>query len=418
MKQGIRQYIATALAWAALVALFAAAVMKTGHAPYGLFDDWLGTGAHDGLSPASVRYMFKVQYYFLGCLAAFFLLLLRPLRPPAVVWLIAGVLILVLWLFAPPFLTLTSADETGERWISLYLCFVRFPNPLAVVLGIGCLAAASPFPIKMIRQSLAGAFAFCWIAIPLTRVFWPDFYFEGDVRGMLALFVLVIAVFMAACYMVIPFFWPQFSDFTGFGPTLEDVSPARGKTVREIREGGLEPPAKRFLFGRSDEELVRRWGMIGQALVAVSSTRRRRFATLAIVLLAWPLFVFAVSGGPGGAFRRDVDAMWETTTREDGLVVATPRAMSAAKRVFADEYRFRGLNNIEIAGVLHMERMDPRYTLNRPLQRIDEDTFMLRIGNGEDSMALHLAYNTDGKAVVVWGKDELYPVPVGGASRR
>lgn len=60
-------------------------------------------------------------------------------------------------------------------------------------------------------------------------------------------------------------------------------------------------------------------------------------------LLVWPLAVFLLSAGMGGALDRDIDRMWETKPFRDGMVAATPAAMNAARRVFRSERSLRGL---------------------------------------------------------------------------
>lgn len=43
--------------------------------------------------------------------------------------------------------------------------------------------------------------------------------------------------------------------------------------------------------------------------------------------------MFFLSGGMGGALDRDIDRMWGTRPFRDGMVVSSPAAMNAARRV-------------------------------------------------------------------------------------
>lgn len=115
-----------------------------------------------------------------------------------------------------------------------------------------------------------------------------------------------------------------------------------------------------FLFGHADEELVEKWGKIAQGIAALSRSRKRLTAWVVGILLVWPAAVFFLSGGMGGALDRDIDRMWETRPFRNSMVVSTPAAMNAARRVFKDARALRGMTMEQARTWLKTDRRNAR----------------------------------------------------------
>lgn len=395
-----RQWFASAVIFVALFLLFAATVPEQG--PWrNLFYQWTGLGyLGRALSPGD-----KVRLLVWGCVlaVAFMVYLLSKLETPLVkrtanLW--TGSLILLVWCFIPGLASFFQARVGGIVWPSL-----------APVAGIVFVLAGVRDKWLAWEVGCGLFLLLAWLMMPVWRIFYPDFYFEGHIWTCYMVFALLFVLTAGFYYLVVPVLWSQsaLSDYIE-GPEVDDVSPDRGRTVMQILREPYSGDRRSLLFGDIDEELVRKWGLIGQAIMTMVRTRQRRILSSVCALLAWPVLFYIVSGGSDGAYDRDVIAMWETGPAADGSIVSTPGAMTAARRVFENESRLLGLTRDEVKQQLRMEMMNPKYPLNKPLYAWQEDQFMLRIGDGKDSYALYLAYGPDRKVSVVWGKKEPYEV--------
>lgn len=68
----------------------------------------------------------------------------------------------------------------------------------------------------------------------------------------------------------------------------------------------------------------------------------------------------------GGALDRDIDRMWETRPFRNGMVVSTPAAMNAARRVFKDARALRGMTMEQARTWLKTDRRNAAFKLGKP----------------------------------------------------
>lgn len=409
-----RQYWGTAFVLLTLLLLFFQGVIAKGSG--GVFHGWLQFAYNKALPPHTVLQITMARHFFwlglAGILVLAFILNrlnILKLRIGKIIWLWLGALVLIFWMYLPMLLSFPFMQESNDEWSNIYQSFISYPN-LVFLLGFVLVLAGVPNRWLVWRNAFVLFLLAVWLTIPLIRIFYPDFYFEGDVWSTYSLFAIVFIVSLAAYYLVAPVLWPKASEARGVSPSVDDVAPGKGLTVREISKGIDHIKGRSFLFGAIDQEVVRKWGMIGQAILALSATRRRRFMVSAVSLLVWPLLVYELSGGSDGEYERDVVAMWQTRTLPDGSVVSTKQAMTAARRVFGNEKELIGLTRDEVEDKLRMDMMKPAYQLNKPLYSWQEDQFTVRIGDGRDSRVLLLGYDREGRVVVVLNNQEYYPV--------
>ena len=214
-----------------------------------------------------------------------------------------------------------------------------------------------------------------------------------------------IWMWLAIRFAVIPVLWPRiFRHFVEGSPTLEDLAPEKGKTVAELR-GGIERRQVNFLFGHADRELVEKWGKIAQGIAALSRSRKRLAIWAAGIFLAWPAAVFFLSGGMGGALDRDIDRMWGTRPFRDGMVVSSPAAMNAARRVFRDARALRGLTMEQARAWLRTDRRSAAFKLGKPRYDFEKDETVLVLSDGRDSIRLVAVFNDAGQITHSWPEE-------------
>ncbi len=280
---------------------------------------------------------------------------------------------------------------------------VYFPSGLWLVLA-AIVAVCGQQRWKCVLHALAGVCLVSWILIPIFYGFVPALAHSGMLEDMGVLF-LVYLCSAAVYYVVVPVLWPELAAATQGGVGLDDISPAKGRTVKQIREEGTRVKKKRFLFGKADEELAARWGLIGKAMLALARTRRRQAATVAVALCAWPVLVYGVAGGSEGIFQREVELMWETVPLpgREGEVIAPEVAFEAAQRVFkGGEHYLRGLTPEEARQLLRFDLMNPLYKMNVPRYPWEKDRTFLRISTGFESAYLIIGLNDEGKIAISW----------------
>lgn len=312
-------------------------------------------------------------------------------------------------------------------------------------------------------------FLLFWVVRPLLQVWLPDVLeLDGGVFTDFAIVFGSLAVLATLFYtMVIPlFFSSMLEDLWKWIPVF-DLSPKKGKTVKELKDG-IDLPPREMLFGGADRELVEHWQGVGRTMLVVSAARRKVFVVAVAVLAVWPVFIYFVAGGSQGAFERDVVRMWEVeprigaegkdaagervlakakdffyrelkrsgmsdevaqakveeaakvwrgvqvrerTSKVDDTVVPTQRALNAAKRVFQNELAFRGLTRLDARRLLGVERKDDRYLLDKPEYSWQAEQVLLRMDNGFDSVSLLAGYDDEGRIRITWCQDERGQVP-------
>lgn len=244
-----------------------------------------------------------------------------------------------------------------------------------------------------------------YLAAPFIWMWNPDYFFSNPfgylARGCLVGSLVLLTIRFAA----VPVLWPRiFRYFVAGSPTLEDLAPEKGKTVAELRNG-IERRQVDFLFGHADAELVEKWGRIAQGIAALSRSRKRLAAWVVAILLLWPVAVFFLSGGMGGALERDIDRMWETRPFRDGMVASTPAAMNAARRVFRNERSLRGLTLEQARAWLKTDRRNPSFKLGKPRYDFEKDETVLVLSDGRDSIRLVAVFNDAGQIVRSWPEE-------------
>lgn len=330
-------------------------------------------------------------------------------------YIFLGISVLVLAVYIPvllkyPFWKLMPEGISGFyvnhflfcRNLTAYSCAYSYLGLALILAGL-----TNRFRVFLVTY---GAFLItAWLVIPVLRIIWPDFYFETSIYMVYGVFGLLYAIFIFFAAIIKPYF--SFRKFGGFGiaPTLKDVSPEKGFTVQEISEGKIKASRKKLLFGTVDEALIRQWGAVGQAIIALHQSRVKKIILSSVLLILWPVSLYFLSGGSEGAFDRDVAAMWDVHAKNENEVVSTRRAMVAARRVFNNKKQFMGLDREEALEKIKPGLMHPQYKLNRPIGVWEKEQFIARIGNGEDSYVLSLGYDMSGKTVFVWCKSEAYP---------
>ena len=245
-----------------------------------------------------------------------------------------------------------------------------------------------------------------YLAAPFIWMWNPDYFFSRSFDILLISGCLVGSlVLLAIRVAVIPVLWPRiFRHFVEGSPTLEDLAPEKGKTVAELR-GGIERRQVNFLFGHADRELVEKWGKIAQGIAALSRSRKRLAIWAAGIFLAWPAAVFVLSGGMGGALDRDIDRMWGTRPFRDGMVVSSPAAMNAARRVFRDARALRGLTMEQARAWLRTDRRSAAFKLGKPRYDFEKDETVLVLSDGRDSIRLVAVFNDAGQITHSWPEE-------------
>lgn len=244
-----------------------------------------------------------------------------------------------------------------------------------------------------------------YLAAPFIWMWNPDYFFSSRFEYLMLACLLGSVVLLTVRFAMIPVLWPRISRYFVEGsPTLEDLAPEKGKTVMELRKG-LERRKVNFLFGQADAALVEKWGKIAERIAALSRSRKRLAAYLAAFFLVWPLAVFLVSGGMGGALDRDIDRMWETKPFRDGMVVSTPAAMNAARRVFRSDRSLRGMTLEQARAWLRTERRNPAFKLGKPRYDFEKDETVLVFSDGRDSIRLVAVFNDAGQIVNSWPEE-------------
>jgi len=245
-----------------------------------------------------------------------------------------------------------------------------------------------------------------YLAAPFIWMWNPDYFFSSSfdilfISGCLAGSLILLTIRFA----VIPVLWPQiFRHIVEGSPTLEDLAPEKGKTVAELR-GGIERRRVNFLFGHADQELVEKWGKIARGIAALSRSRKRLTAWIVGILLVWPAAVFFLSGGMGGSLDRDIDRMWATRPFRDGMVVASPAAMNAARRVFRDARALRGLTMEQARARLKTDRRNAAFKLGKPRYDFEKDETVLVLSDGRNSIRLVAVFNDAGQIIHSWPEE-------------
>lgn len=244
-----------------------------------------------------------------------------------------------------------------------------------------------------------------YLAAPFIWMWNPDYFFSSRFDYLALACLVGSLVLLTIRFAVVPILWPRISrHFIEGSPTLEDLAPEKGKTVAELRNG-IERRAVQFLFGHADEELVEKWGRISQRLAALSKSRKRLTIYIVAFFLVWPLAVFLLSGGMGGALERDIDRMWETRPFREGLVASTPAAMNAARRVFRNDRALRGLTLDQARAWLKTDRRNPAFKLGKPRYDFEKDETVLVLSDGRDSIRLVAVFNDAGQIIHSWPEE-------------
>ena len=244
-----------------------------------------------------------------------------------------------------------------------------------------------------------------YLAAPFIWMWNPDYFFSSSFDYLALACLVGSLVLLAIRFAVVPVLWPKVvRHFVEGGPTLEDLAPEKGKTVAELRKGVMSRKVN-FLFGHADKELVEKWGRIAQSIAALSKSRKRLTIYVTAALLVWPLAVFLLSGGMGGALDRDIDRMWETKPFRDGMVAATPAAMNAARRVFRSERSLRGLTMEQARAWLKTDRRNPAFKLGKPRYDFESDETVMVRSDGRDSIRLVAVFNDAGQIIRSWPEE-------------
>ena len=289
--------------------------------------------------------------------------------------------------------------------ILAFLAAIYGAFPWGIALGaflflLGVVVAASRFSAIVWSWCLFSLGMY--LAAPFIWMWNPDYFFS---RSFDILFISGCLVLLTIRFAVIPVLWPRiFRHFVEGSPTLEDLAPEKGKTVAELR-GGIERRQVNFLFGHADRELVEKWGKIAQGIAALSRSRKRLAIWAAGIFLAWPAAVFFLSGGMGGALDRDIDRMWGTRPFRDGMVVSSPSAMNAARRVFRDARALRGLTMEQARAWLRTDRRSAAFKLGKPRYDFEKDETVLVLSDGRDSIRLVAVFNDAGQITHSWSEE-------------
>lgn len=274
---------------------------------------------------------------------------------------------------------------------------------LPIVLILLALAVKAP-------RSLAQAIYFCtmfmYLSVPIVWIMEPDWISAGNLLYRVAGMGVVAVVVVLLQYVITPVLWPHIFR-NPHGVTSHSLAPERGFTVQQIKDG-IEERRKNFLFGDADATLVRRWGLIGRAMVAMGRTRARVSLFVTISLLIYPVLIYIVSGGAGAAYQRDVARLWGTATSAKGELVSSKTAMNAAWRVFRDKRELRGLTRQQALVSLRCELMNPSYPHNKPQFEWEKNELLVRLTNGKDVFKLICILDPDGKIADSYLKIEYF----------
>ena len=293
--------------------------------------------------------------------------------------------------------------------ILAFLAAIYGAFPWGIALGaflflLGVVVAASRFSAIVWSWCLFSLGMY--LAAPFIWMWNPDYFFSRSFDILFISGCLVGSlVLLTIRFAVIPVLWPRiFRHFVEGSPTLEDLAPEKGKTVAELR-GGIERRQVNFLFGHADRELVEKWGKIAQGIAALSRSRKRLAIWAAGIFLAWPAVVVLRSGGVGGALDRDIDRMWGTRPFRDGMVVSSPSAMNAARRVFRDARALRGLTMEQARAWLRTDRRSAAFKLGKPRYDFEKDETVLVLSDGRDSIRLVAVFNDAGQITHSWSEE-------------
>ena len=115
--------------------------------------------------------------------------------------------------------------------------------------------------------------------------------------------------------------------------------------------------------------------------------------------------MFFLSGGSGGALDRDIDRMWGTRPFRDGMVVSSPAAMNAARRVFRDARALRGLPMEQARAWLRTDRRSAAFKLGKPRYDFEKDETVLVLSDGRNSIRLVAVFNDAGQITHSWPEE-------------
>lgn len=275
------------------------------------------------------------------------------------------------------------------------------------MMGVGCSCFLLSWVIfrggfqALVQSSCVFALMF-YLAAPFIWMYEPDYYFSAafDVRFFGA--VVVMLVMLSLRYAVIPALFPRVYHYIMEGAlTLADLAPEKGLTVEEIQKNNTKPQVK-FLYGEPDKELVERWRCVASEIANVSKKYYRFSLYILIVLVAWPIGVYIVSGGPSGARERDIERLWETEIGRENLVVANSRAYNAARRVFSDKRFFRGLTKNEALMAIKKSNQNAKYKLGKARYEHLNDETLAVISDGYNSLRFIATYDDRGRIMNSW----------------
>ncbi len=287
-------------------------------------------------------------------------------------------------------------------WIVLNLWWLALP----VIFFIGSIFFV-PRKLSAVVACFGWSCLLWYIIAPFLKIFLPDFYYSNTFLDIcIVLGIVTIAVFIVR-YVAVPVLWPRLIAYDVGGITLDDLSPEKGKTVAEIKKG-FKCHSRQFLFGKADGELVEKWGVIAKTIQTLTKTRKRQVMTIIFCLILWPVLVFFGSGGSRGEFDRDVNRMWQTQQNDKGLLVSTPIAMNAAKRVFNDSSGFLiGLTKDEALKVLKIEKLQPTYIFCKPRYDFEANETIMSLSDGKNTRILLAGFDTDKKISRLWSESGL-----------
>ncbi len=265
----------------------------------------------------------------------------------------------------------------------------------------------APGRLSALLWSVCGFTLILYLTGPFIWMYEPDYFFSDLFFNICMGFLVVSLLLLTFRYAMLPVLFPRIYRYVIEGtPTLADIAPEKGRTVASLQEGVARKEIN-FLFGKADEELVKKWGIIAESIAALSKSRCRLACYVAGFLALWPLSVFLISGGMEGAMKRDLARMWETQPFRDGMVVSTPAAMNAAGRVFNEKRLLRGLTRQEALEWLGVERKNPAFKLGKPRYDHEQDETLLIFSDGRESLRLVAVYNDQGQIFNSW--PEYYP---------
>lgn len=145
------------------------------------------------------------------------------------------------------------------------------------------------------------------------------------------------------------------------------LDPSKARTVKEI----VEDPGKvtpTFLYGKADTGLIARFRAMMDKIGRKKLRTTIGILSTVVVLLLWCLLYPQPTEEE--AFQRDMDAMYEQSPvrGRNGIILATPRAVHAAYRVFSHlsdkdcKISFIGKDDADVAAFLQLDKAGPAYS--------------------------------------------------------